>query len=140
MISRTADSIAKAACTRAGSPSSSGHSVRRHAPSGGIAAPDTTAQASTAASGAPGRSAANAASATAQASAPGISTAGWPRRSMSRPSAGAQPASASDWIPAATPAAANEPVSSLVRRMNTSPMAAAGVRPIIELRKSRAEP
>src|SRR5262245_9856359 len=140
VISSPALSSANAACASERSPSMSGHIARRHGPIGGIAAPATTAHATIAANGAPAGRAANAVSAAAASIAPGTSTAGCPRRSAIRPSAGAHAAEASAYSPAATPAAANEPVSSFVRSTNTSPSAVTGTRATIDATNTRAEP
>src|SRR4051794_17642367 len=140
VISSPALSSANALCASERSPSMSGHIARRHGPIGGVAAPATTAHAAIAANGAPAGSAANAVSAAAASAAAGTSTAGCPRRSAVRPSAGAHAAEASAYSPAATPAAANDPVSSFARSTNTSPSAVSGVRAAIEAMNTRAEP
>jgi hypothetical protein len=122
-----------------GDPSSAGQSVRKHAPSGGSAAPATTAQGRIATSETPCGSASNAAMATALTTAPASRIGSCPRRSRSRPSTGEHTAFASAFPPDARPAAAKEPVSSFVRSTSTSDSAVAGARPTIDAKNSRAE-
>ena len=122
------------------SPSSVGQSVRRHGPSGGKAPPASAASAIAGATAAPWGSSAKPIIAAVESSAAGRSTAVCPRRSTSRPSSGPVIPFASAHAPATAPPAANEPVSSRVRRISTSPNADAGGRPAMEDRNSRAKP
>ena len=139
-ISSAAASSANAACDAPGEPSSAGHSVRRHAPSGGSAAPATTAQGRIAASDdavrqrgeGDHRERAHQRAATQDRRLPAAVDAAARAR-------GEHTALASACAPDATPAAAKEPVSSFVRSTNTSDSAVAGARPTSDATNSRAE-
>src|SRR3954451_3239436 len=108
-----------------------------HEPIGGVAAPATAAQATSAQSGVPCGSRANVTSALVLTATVARRTAVWPRRSTMRPTHGEVVAIAIDRPATTRPLAAYEPVSSLVRTISSRLIAAYGVRATIAMRKRR---